>query len=183
MIEREIKLAFSTADEARDAIVAAGATPLHARRLQDDTLYDTSDGMLRQRGRLLRLREDGDTAYVTYKGPASVASGMKVREERETTVGDASTLRAILAQIGMRPWFRYQKYREELTRPGVLISIDETPVGVFVEIEGDEAAVTAAAKALGRGPEAFVSTSYYRLFLTRRQQYGITGDDMLFEAR
>ena len=41
ILEREVKLRFSSADEARDAVIATGATPLHGRRLQEDALLDT----------------------------------------------------------------------------------------------------------------------------------------------
>ena len=42
-LEREIKLRFDSADEARTKILALGATPLHGRRLQEDALLDTDD--------------------------------------------------------------------------------------------------------------------------------------------
>jgi len=32
-LEREVKLSFDSADAAREAVLAAGATPLHGRRL------------------------------------------------------------------------------------------------------------------------------------------------------
>ena len=35
-VEREIKLAFESAEAARAAVVAVGATPLLGRRLQED---------------------------------------------------------------------------------------------------------------------------------------------------
>ena len=40
-LEREVKLSFESAQAARDAILAAGATPLLGRRLQEDALLDT----------------------------------------------------------------------------------------------------------------------------------------------
>ena len=36
ILEREIKLRFSSASEAREAVLAAGALPLYGRRLQED---------------------------------------------------------------------------------------------------------------------------------------------------
>ena len=55
-LEREIKLRFDSADEARGAILALGATPLHGRRLQEDCLLDTEDELLRRRRAALRVR-------------------------------------------------------------------------------------------------------------------------------
>ena len=43
MIEREVKLRFDSPEQARAAILAAGATPLRCRRLQEDALLDTED--------------------------------------------------------------------------------------------------------------------------------------------
>jgi hypothetical protein len=43
MLEREIKLQFTSADDARAAVAAAGCTPLLGRRLQEDALLDTED--------------------------------------------------------------------------------------------------------------------------------------------
>ena len=34
ILEREVKLRFSSADEAREAVIAAGAMPLYGRRLR-----------------------------------------------------------------------------------------------------------------------------------------------------
>ena len=48
-LEREIKLRFDSADEARVRVLAMGATPLRGRRLQEDALLDTPDGSLRGR--------------------------------------------------------------------------------------------------------------------------------------
>ena len=78
---------------------------------------------------------------------------MKVREELETVVGDGETCIRCFEQLGYHVWFRYQKYREEYARNDVSIAIDETPVGVFVEIEGGEQGIGDMAQALGRRPD------------------------------
>ena len=63
---------------------------------------------------------------------------MKLREEIETVIGDGETMLRCFEQLGYGVWFRYQKYREEYALSDVIVAIDETPVGVFVEVEGDE---------------------------------------------
>ena len=56
ILEREIKLRFPYVDAARAAVLAAGATPLRGRRLQEDALLDTSGDLLRTRRCVLRVR-------------------------------------------------------------------------------------------------------------------------------
>ena len=179
-IEREIKLAFDSPSIARAAILGIGAVPLRARRLQDDTLYDTTAATLRDSGAVLRLREDGAQSAVTLKGPAE-STLMKVREEYETNVSDLGVLRRVFDAVGLAPWFRYQKYREEFSAPGVTIAVDETPVGTFVELEGSEDGILAVAAALGRAPADFIVDSYRTLFLRYAAGRDITGE-MVFPA-
>ena len=75
---------------------------------------------------------------------------MKLRDEFETVVGDGVLLLRIFEELGFQVWFRYEKYREEFSHEDVIVAIDETPVGVFVEIEGSESGIAAMAAALGR---------------------------------
>src|SRR5438552_3173833 len=146
-LEREVKLPFETADAARAAVLAIGATPLHGRRLQEDCLLDSANDDLRRRRSALRVRQDGGRCLLTFKGPVQPAS-IKVREE--LALGDCT------------------------------IAIDETPVGVFVEIEGGECSIDAAAQLLGRGPGDYVLESYRGLFVHHCEQLGIEPTDMLF---
>ena len=184
MIEREVKLTFPTTDAARAAVRAAGAAASRARRLQDDSLFDTAEQRLRQQGCIVRVRIEHwsggqDTTTLTFKGPV-LPSRMKTREEHETRVENRDALMRVLDAAGLRPWFRYQKYREEFAAPDLVIAIDETPVGTFVELEGNEDAILKATDALGRSPADFIRDSYYRLFLSRREQFGLVGEHMIF---
>lgn len=179
-LEREIKLRYDSADEARAAVLAAGATPLHGRRLQEDALLDTDDEQLRRRRCVLRIRTESGKSRLTYKGPVQ-PSAMKVREEFETLVGDGQVLQRVLEELGLHVWFRYEKYREEFCHEDVIVAIDETPVGVFVEIEGSETGITSMAQALGRGPGDYVLESYRGLYLAHRQELNLSGNDMVFD--
>ncbi len=80
------------------------------------------------------------------------------------------------------PRFRYQKYREELSLDGLVIAIDETPIGTFVELEGEEAAIASVAGRLGRTAADYVLASYRSLFLEHRTARGGHGADMMFDA-
>lgn len=186
MLEREVKLLFPTAAAAREAVLAAGAVPAHARRLQDDALYDLPDETLRKKGAIVRVRVERwrgapETTTLTVKGPVQ-AGAMKLRDEHETRVERSDALLQAFDALGMRAWFRYQKYREEFSAPGLVVAVDETPVGTYVELEGDEDAIHAMTAALGRSPADFIIDSYYRLFMKRRGEFGLAGPDMLFSA-
>jgi adenylate cyclase class 2 len=179
-LEREVKLAYASAEEARAMILATGATPLHGRRMQEDALLDTDDEALRRRRCVLRIRTENGKSRITFKGPVQ-PSDMKVREEVETLVGDGEVLLHVLEELGLHVWFRYEKFREEFCHEDVIVAIDETPVGVFVEIEGSEQGITQMAQALGRTAGDYLLDSYRGLFLARREQFGLKGSDMLFD--
>jgi len=179
MIEREVKLRFASPDEARSAILTAGATPLLSRRLQEDALLDTEDESLRQRRCVLRIRTEAGKSLLTFKGPVLPGS-MKVRDEHETVISDGEVLQHVLEELGLHVWFRYEKYREEYAAEDVTIAIDETPVGTFVEIEGGEEGILRMTLALGRTPSDFVLDSYRGLFVRHREEFGLTGQNMVF---
>jgi adenylate cyclase class 2 len=179
-LEREVKLRFPEAAEARAAILACGATPLRGRRLQEDYLLDSADDFLRERRSVLRVRMEIGRSLLTYKGPVQ-PSAMKLREERETVVADGETMTYILEQLGFRPWFRYQKYREEFGCESATIALDETPIGIFVEIEGSESAINTVAAGLGRTQQDFLVDSYRGLYVAYCEQKGLPIGDMVFE--
>src|SRR5262245_3270006 len=182
-LEREIKLRFASAEEARERILSpgVGATPLRGRRLQEASLLDPVDNRICQCRSVLRVRTEGGKSLVTYKGPPQ-PSVLKVREELETVVADGDALLTIFHELGLRVWFRYEKYREEFAAEDLIIAIDETPVGTFVEIEGGEEHIHRMAAALGKTVEDYITDSYRTLFTDYCRTHGIDPADMLFTS-
>lgn len=180
-LEREVKLRVASADDARARVQALGATPLKGRRLQEDCLLDDDGGSLRDRRCVVRVRNESGKGLLTFKGPPQPGP-MKLREERETVVGDGETLVSILEELGLRIWFRYEKYREEFAADDALIAVDETPVGAFIEIEGSEAAIHRVATGLGFSASDYITESYRALFLRHRDAGHIAGDHMVFPS-
>jgi len=178
-LEREIKLPYKTPALARRAVIASGATPLRARRLQNDCLLDREIEPLSNRHCALRIRIDGDQAYLTFKD-TPVPGKTKTRKELETTVGDGELLLRLFERLGFRVWFRYQKYREEFSRGDLIIAIDEVPIGTFVELEGSEEDILNTATRLERSSSDFVLDSYLALFLKHRAAKNSTANHMLF---
>ena len=180
MTEREIKLKFRDPIEARAAVLAAGATPLRGRRLQEDCLLDTRDGLLHKRRCVLRVRLESGKSLLTFKGPVQI-SPVNVREECETVVSDGFVLLRVFEELGFQVWFRYQKYREEFASADVIVAVDETPVGTFVEIEGTDEGIAAMTQALSRTPDEYLFDSYRTLFAQHCEAQGIAAQDMVFE--
>jgi adenylate cyclase, class 2 len=178
-LEREIKLRFADPETARAAVLRTGATPLHGRRLQEDCLLDTPGEVLRLRRCVLRVRIESGKTFLTFKGPVQ-ASSMKVRDEFETVVADGAVLLKVLEELGFRVWFRYHKYREEFALDDVVVAVDETPLGTFVEVEGSARGIADMAVALDRGPADYLVDSYRRLYLHDCAARGVTPADMLF---
>src|ERR1700761_876270 len=94
----------------------------------------------------------------------------KIREEIELEGGDPRSLGMIFAGLGMRESFHYEKYRTTFRMPeaarwakGLLVELDETPIGIFAELEGPAKAIDRAAKLLGYSKDDYVLTSYLGL--------------------
>ena len=174
--ETEIKLRLPAAREGREALVTAGASLVHPRELEDNLLFDDAGGALRTSGGVLRLRRLSRGGVLTFKGPRQVVEGLKSRDEIETEVGDPDALQLLLERLGFRPVFRYQTYRETWSFLGQEVVVDETPIGDFLEIEGDVAGIHRAAAGLGFTPADYVSLSYVALFFAAGGQ-----GDMVFE--
>jgi len=162
--ETEIKLRLASVEPTRDSLRRIGARLVRERHFEDNALFDDARGSLRASGTVLRLRRTPQGAVLTFKGPREIKDGVKSREERETAVGDAGELGAILHGLGYRPQFRYQKYRETWTHRGQEIEVDETPIGAFLEIEGDADGIHAVAAELGFSRFDYVAESYVGLF-------------------
>jgi len=179
-VEHEVKLAFEDLGTARTTVEAAGGRLDTSRRMLDDQLFDTPDGQLRDRRCALRLRIDGTRAILTFKGPPQPGQ-VKSRDEMETAVADGETVRAILHALGFRPWFRSQKYREEFVIDDARVAVDETPMGVFVEIEAPPDRIATVARRLGRSERDYQLASYPRLYRDWCAARGVTPGDMLFD--
>ena len=214
--EIEVKLKMRDAASARKMLAKVGAKPMRlppagkdGRLHELNTLFDTPQGGFARHGQLLRLRVESPTArgskaasraILTYKGPAEgpAKSHFKVREENEVVVADADAMHRILESLGLRGWFRYEKFRTTFALPsssrwaaGLQLDLDETPVGIFLELEGPPSAIDHAAKELGFTPAAYITKDYLFLHIQQIRKGGaevpqlapgvVTGiPDMLF---
>jgi adenylate cyclase class 2 len=113
-----------------------------------------------------------------------------VREELELQISDGPALASILEGLGMRPWFRYEKFRTKYRLPkaqrwakGLVIDLDQTPIGTFVELEGPAGSIDRAAKALGFTKKDYIVANYFVLYLAECRRRGRKPGDMLFAKK
>jgi adenylate cyclase class 2 len=189
------------------------AIPGIARVHEDNVIFDTPQGGLAKHGQLLRIRTETahvsgksktkarePRVVLTFKQPvtpsagarpeSSVHSPYKVREEIEAEVADSANLTRIFEGLGMSGWFRYEKYRTTFRMPpskawakGLLIELDETPIGTFVELEGPAAAIDRAAQELGYAKRDYILKNYLTLYVEECRRKGQQPRHMLFSDR
>jgi adenylate cyclase, class 2 len=182
--ETEVKIRLSNSSAISERLHSAGFTQSVPRLFESNTLYDTPDHSLAQKGMLLRLRQAAGKGVITWKGRGDPGP-YKSRPELETTVGSVETLGQILADLGFQPLFRYEKWRTEFVHPqngqGV-VTLDETPIGDFLELEGPGEWIDDTAKLLGFSPQDYVLDSYARLYVADCERRGVQPTHMVFAS-
>ena len=179
--ETEVKIAVPNLNAVRQRLDQLGFLESVPRSFEANTLYDTAERKLRRGQMLLRLREVGGKGVVTWKGPA-VPGPHKSRPELETTVEDIEVLGRILGEIDFQPVFRYEKYRTEFSDQAGTVTLDETPVGHFLELEGPGEWIDRTALRLGFGPQDYLLASYGKIYLDDCARRGVQPGNMVFAS-
>jgi len=179
--EIEIKLPLAGAAEGRKLLGGAGFRVSRRRVLESNTLFDTSQRLLGCEGCMLRIRQAGRHAVLTFKGPTTIGKH-KSREELEVEFSDAPKLAAMLARLHFRPTLLYEKYRTEYRRQGEsgMATLDEVPFGAFIELEGAPRWIDRTARRLGFQESSYITDSYYGLYVAHCRAHRKTPGDMTF---
>ena len=199
--EIEIKLRIADLPTLLRQIRRLGAVSL-GRFFEQNILYDTPESDFRHRGRLLRLRIETPApnrsakyrkrpsrrahsgAVLTSKVPVAAVRSRRYKEKLETEaiVSDPAAWRRAIKAMGLHEGFRYEKYRTSFRLSGAHLDLDETPVGVFLEIEGSPAAIDRVARSLGFAPRDYIRASYWDLYAADCRRRGGKIRNMLFRA-
>ncbi|MGB7846177.1 MAG: class IV adenylate cyclase [Candidatus Acidiferrum sp.] len=211
--ETEIKLRILNPKSFLRLLKKIGAKPVSPRVHEHNLIFDTPDGGLAKHGQLLRIRTETPApagkkspskkaslrTLLTFKSPPEeLAIGPaapppdrrhKVREEIEMVLPGVGTLQKIFEGLGLRGWFRYEKYRTPYRLPArfkwakdLLIDFDETPIGTFVELEGPGPAIDQAARELGFSSPDYVLQNYLLLYIDDCKRHGLQPSHMLFPS-
>ncbi|MGC2215557.1 MAG: class IV adenylate cyclase [Silvibacterium sp.] len=184
-VEIEVKFRVDDSQQLQEKLRSLGFRSLTPRTFERNTLYDTPDRSLRARQAILRVRKYGDRWVLTHKCLPSdhdPNARHKHRIEIETEVADGEALGSILTQLGYQPVFIYEKWRAEYADATGHCVIDETPVGVFAELEGPGEWIDTISERLGLDPASLMTDSYGRLFENWRRETGSAARDMTFIA-
>jgi adenylate cyclase class 2 len=184
-LEIEVKLACGDLDRLRSK--GLQLTLETARHFEDNWLLDLPDHSLFTQGAALRVRSVNGNGTVTYKGVVKETheSRLKIREEIETEVAEPERLIELFERLGYHRSFRYQKYRTgyciAVGERKLKVLLDETPMGNFIEIEGDEASVLSVLDAAGFAEGDFIRESYPELQASRCRERGVPLEDLIFK--
>ncbi len=182
MTETEIKLAISDPKAFRNRLRLLGWSVCVRRQQERNFVYDYPDQSLFKSGRLLRLRQVGKRGWMTVKGPPRRGTVHKIRDEFEIETKQTDVLRRMLETLGYDLLWKYEKFRAVYQRQGEpgLIFVDETPIGNFVELEGDAVWIDRMAKKLGFRPSDYITASYRELFTEYQRRHPEIGKHMAF---
>jgi adenylate cyclase class 2 len=184
-IETEIKFRVDDRAGLEERLTESGFHLVTPRSFESNTLYDTQDRGLRQRRELVRIRSYAGRWVLTHKRVPDSGIGEdrhKHRVETETEVADGHALAEVFRSAGLEPVFRYEKWRTEWADSEGHCVVDETPVGIYAELEGSPEWIDRRCHELGIAPEERLTLSYGRLFDQWREQTGSTAQDLTFAA-
>jgi len=199
--EVEIKLRITDVAALLEKIRGLGVRP-GVRIFERNILYDTPESDFRGRGQLLRLRTEtpvpgsslhhpsrpvrygSSRGILTSKIPALDAKHPRFKEkiETEVIVPDPVAWKRAVQKLGLREGFRYEKYRTSFRFRRAHLDLDETPVGVFLEIEGLPAAIDRIAGRLGFSSRDYIRATYWYLYVAYCRRARRKPTNMLFSA-
>ncbi|UUX91841.1 class IV adenylate cyclase [Methanoplanus endosymbiosus] len=146
--------------------------------MQDDMYYNSLIRDYAKTDEALRIRNTGESAELTYKGPKVKTAGVKAREEYNVTISSAVDMEKILTRTGFFISRGVQKRREEYSFMGATIALDIVEgLGHFVEIEIISEDKDSAALEINKIKEFLgidsdnISTSYLEMIINKEGNF------------
>jgi adenylate cyclase, class 2 len=183
-METEVKIKVPDRVALEQKLPDLGFRRVTARTLERNTLYDKPDRELRNSRQILRIREYGNKWVVTHKRvpqDMSEEGPHKNRVETETLVEDGPVMGKVFEALGYGPVFVYEKWRTEWGDQQGHCVVDETPLGIYAELEGPSEWIDSTAGKLGIGENEFITLSYGRIFEVWKEQTGSAANNFTFD--
>lgn len=187
MIELELKAVVDDPPALVARLRSFGAREEFVGRLVDRR-FDYADGRLLARDEVIRVREyigaEGEAqTSLEWKGPETHEAGYKRREEIGVQAGDAATLMAILAHLGLRQVRTIERDIRQYRLDGAVVRMEHyEQMDDLVEVEGEGPDIERAISQMGIAREEFTVDSLavfarrYELRTGRPAITGVVGD-------
>ncbi len=184
-VEIEVKFRVADGPALERKLAKIGFRRITPRTFEKNILFDTPDRRLRSQQSILRIRQYGERWVVTHKclpQDNNPSARHKHRIETETEVADGDAMAVIFSQLGYTPAFTYEKWRTEYADTTGHCVVDETPIGLFAELEGPAEWIDKTSQRIGLAASELITLSYGRLFDEWRAATGSTATDLTFAA-
>jgi adenylate cyclase class 2 len=183
-LETEVKICVRDRAELEQKLLAAGFRLVTPSTFERNTLYDTPDRSLRAQRQILRVRQYGDQWIVTHKRMPDQELEQELHKHRietETEVKDGEAIAVIFEILGFRPAFVYEKWRTEYADAIGHCVIDDTPIGLFAELEGPVNWIDETLIRFEIPPADVMTLSYGRLFENWKRDTGSPANNLTFD--
>jgi len=179
--EIEVKFCIRNTKAVEDKLIKMGAILVQPRTHEYNLRFDTPDRQLMRTRQVLRLRRDS-RVRLTFKGQAEWQGRISARKEIEFSVGDFEAAKKFVQALGYEIILVYEKFRTTYLLNEFIITIDEMPYGLFLEIEGPNPnGIQEFAEKLELAWEARLGESYLMLFDRAKKAFNISFRDLSFE--
>jgi predicted adenylyl cyclase CyaB len=182
MLEIEVKYYLGNEAKAREVCHHLGLTWKDGT-FEINRIFDHQDSRMRNRGALVRIRERGDSGWLTYKEKTDHQVELaKVRLEYDTAISDPATAVQILQKLELREVFRYERRRARHALGDAHVEIDCLPGGWFCEIEADPEVITELVGRAHLNGETAIVWSYPEIFTQIVSRTTAKGGAWTFDA-
>lgn len=148
--EIEIRAIVNNRERIEKRLVATGFIPTNEVE-QLDIMMDKPDGSLFNSGRKIRLRIEGASGELTYKGmfEGDAMASRRVEINFGVLPKELNSITEFFSALGFPPLFTIPKRRTEYKRENITVTLDEWPIiGCLMELEGLESDIINLAKEL-----------------------------------
>jgi len=168
MLEVEVKVRVNP-EQIKEKLEELKATFIKEVQ-QEDTYFKHPCWNFKDRDEALRVREEENIFFLTFKGPR-LTKKIKVRKETQLQV--ESKIFELLKELGFSELRKVKKRRRFYQWKNLKVCLDKVEeLGDFLEIEGksweDKSLVRELIKKLHIKEESFLTASYLELLLKRK---------------
>lgn len=179
--EIEAKFCVLSLELIEDQINRIGGKLVTPRQNERNFRFDTPQQELTRGHKVLRLRQDSLT-HLTFKGPAEHVGGISKRQEIEFEASNFIAANNFLNALGYKISVIYEKFRTTYELDELIITLDEMPYGLFLEIEGpDVSSIQNCANKLNLNWETRLTESYLTLFYRSKKALNLAFRDLTFK--